>query len=145
MKATTSLVVSVALLSSCTLSGGDSSSAALPLHAALAIPDGESRRGGPWVGADIDDPRVLEELSRRYRAEEDFERRQEYFLRLLDYYLFSRDRLAGKSRPEIERIFGPGSSDEHHSNRLAWGGGRDSLIVDFENGVAVGAIYIMGY
>jgi hypothetical protein len=57
------------------------------------------------VAAGIKDPRVLKELSRRFRAAkplrlvekggrvtvrgaDDFERRQEYLLRLLDHYWF---------------------------------------------------------
>jgi hypothetical protein len=142
----TSLVL-VATLTGCGVVGGNPSpSTPVPDHPALAVPDGESHRGGPWVGADIDDPRVLDELSRRYRTEKDFERDQEYFLRLLDYYLFSRDRLTGKTRVEIERIFGPPMDpDEEDSNRCEWKGGRDYLVVDFKDGIAVGAFHIMGY
>ena len=129
------------------MAGGNSSLATLvPDHPALAVPDGESHRGGPMVGADIDDPRVLDELSRRYRTEKDFERKQEYFLRLLDHYLFSRDRLTGMTRVEIERIFGPPmDSDEEVSNRREWKGGRDYLVVDFKDDIAVQVMHIMGY
>src|SRR5436190_19732934 len=76
-------------------------------HPALAEPDGKSHRGHQMVAADIKDPRVLKELSRRFReakalrfvekngkqvvvGAEDFEKRQEYLLRLLDYYWFSK-------------------------------------------------------
>jgi hypothetical protein len=133
-------------LAGCNLAGEDSSPLASPSdHPALAPPDGESRRGGPMVAADVADPQVLDELSRRYRTERDFERKQEYFLRLLDHYLFSRDRLTGMNRAEIERIFGPGTESEEKAGRLAWQGGRDSLLVDFKDGTAAGAAYIMGF
>src|SRR5438874_1807050 len=76
-------------------------------HPALAEPDGQSHRGDTTVAADIDDPRVLAELVRRFRQTEplrlasrggrtvvrgagDFEKRQEYLLRLLDYYWFGK-------------------------------------------------------
>lgn len=66
-------------------------------HPALRPPDGKRHRGDPMVAGDIDDIRVLEELSRRFKMTRD----PEYFLRLLDYYLFSKNRLVGLSLLEI--------------------------------------------
>jgi hypothetical protein len=116
------------------------------------------------VAADIDDARVLRELSRRFQGTqpmrrekhgqewviagwEDFERRQEYFLRLLDYYHFSKDRLTGKTREEVERIFGPGTrvNPAEHPSALKWNAGRDTFIVYFDKDRATGAFYAMGY
>jgi len=133
-------------------------------HPALAEPDGKSHRNGRvLVGDKITDPRVLTELSRRFRAtkelafnkvgddwelegEEDFEIRQEYFLRLLDYYWFSKDRLTGMTRDKIESIFGPGGLDPgQKSGRLIWSAGRDELIADIENNRVVDAQYVMGF
>jgi hypothetical protein len=132
-------------------------------HPALRPPDGQSRRAARTVGDDIQDSRVLAELSRRFLATKeftfvktgdrwelqgsnDFETRQEYFLRLLDYYLFSKDRLTGMTRKRIEGVFGPGCLEEGVMNgRLSWDAGRDSLIADIENGRVVDVQYIMGY
>ncbi|MCZ7647193.1 MAG: hypothetical protein M5U26_18380 [Planctomycetota bacterium] len=128
-------------------------------HPALAEPDGGSGRGGKMVAADIKDPRILKELSRRFRATrpmrieekdgktrvvgaEDFERRQEYLLRLLDYYWFSQERLKGMTRAEVEEIFGPlggnGASASIHA-------GRDTFYIAFEDGRVSHAFYAMGY
>ncbi len=107
-------------------------------HPALAEPDGRSRRGDKAVAADAGDPRVLAELSRRFRqtkplqltpqgdvrGAEDFERRQEYLLRLLDYYWFSKPRLVGMTRVEVEAIFGPLG---HDTQRADIPDGRDLL------------------
>jgi hypothetical protein len=133
-------------------------------HPALAAPDGRSHRHGRvLVGDKIDDPRVLAELSRRFRAtqelrfatmgdawklegERDFEIRQEYFLRLLDFYWFSMDRLTGMPRHKIEAIFGPGGLDpSRKSGRLSWSAGRDVLIADIENNRVIGVQYVMGF
>jgi hypothetical protein len=132
-------------------------------HPALAEPDGQSHRHGRMLGDKINDPRVLDELSRRFRATRelrfvksgdawklegggDFEYRQEYFLRLLDYYWFSKDRLTGMTRHKIESIFGPGGLERsQRSGRLSWSAGRDMLIADIENNRVVDAQYVMGY
>lgn len=128
-------------------------------HPALAIPDGRSHRGEPMLGADIKDPRVLVELSRRFRetdrfllvkvgdewifrGAEHFEKRQEYLLRLLDHYLFSKQRLTGMTRAEIESIFGP---LYWTSDRASVSAGRDTLTMSFVNDRVVDAIYSMGY
>lgn len=115
-----------------------------PAHPALEVPDGESHRGGPMVAADIEDPAVVEELGRRYRSEKDFERGQEYFLRLLDHFLFSKDRLTGMTRKQVEDIFGPGMEADRPGRRR-WGGGRDSLVIEFEEDRVVWACHIQGY
>jgi hypothetical protein len=128
-------------------------------HPALAEPDGQSHRGGKMVAADITDPRVLKELSRRYRelkplriverdgktivlGAEDFEKRQEYLLRLLDYYWFSKQRLVGMTRTEVEAIFGPLGNDAGQAHVAA---GRDTLCLWFQGGRVTGAFYAMGY
>ena len=85
-------------------------------HPALAEPDGKSHRGDKMVAADIKDQRVLNELGRRYKATkrlrvnpdgisgaEDFEKRQEYLLRLLDHYWFSEQRIVGMTRARKSR------------------------------------------
>jgi hypothetical protein len=133
-------------------------------HPALTVPDGRSHRHGKiLVGDNVNDPRVLAELSRRFRAtkelafikvgndwklrgEQDFEIRQEYFLRLLDHYWFSKDRLTGMTRQQIESLFGPGGLDPgRRSGRLQWSAGRDMLLADIENNRVLGAQYVMGY
>jgi hypothetical protein len=118
-------------------------------HPALAKPDGQSGRGGRMVAADVDDPRFLAELSRQFRQAYagNLETEQEYFLRLLDYYVFTKKRLVGMTRAEVDAIFGPlhvdakdGSPDAGFIN-----GGRDALQVGFVNGRVSGTNYSMGY
>ena len=125
-------------------------------HPALVEPDGRSHRGDKMVAADVEDPRVLAELSRRFRqteplqptpqgrikGAEDFERRQEYFLRLLDYYWFSKPRLVGMTQAEVEMIFGPLGGDTEQAGISA---GRDVLYLWFKNGRVRDAFYAMGY
>jgi len=128
-------------------------------HPALAEPDGRSHRGDRPLAANIDDPRVLAEISRRFRktaplrftrkrgvtgieGERDFERRQEYFPRLLDHYWFSKQRLLGMSRPAVERIFGPLGNNPH---RAEVRGGRDSLHLTCQRGRVTGAFHVTGY
>jgi hypothetical protein len=129
------------------------------LHPALAEPDGESHRGDKMVAAEVKDPRVLKELSRRFCAAkplrlvekdgrvtvcgaEDFERRQEYLLRLLDHYWFSKRRLVGMTRAEVEQVFGPLGADPE---RPEIAGGRDIFCIWFKDGRVSGAFYSMGY
>jgi hypothetical protein len=77
---------------------------------------------------------------------EDFEARQEYFLRLLDHYLFAEDRLTGMTRERVEAIFGPGQpSPDGNPGRLVWNAGRDCLCIDVEDGRVRQAMYLMGY
>lgn len=136
-------------------------------HPALADPDDRSHRGGKMVAADIDDPRVLVELSRRFKAADaadrsedtrgwlhkgrNFQLRQEYLLRLLDYYHFSQDRLTGKTKTEVEAIFGPGNrlkfgaDPAEQDDMLAWQAGRDTFIVYLDGQRVTGTYYAMGY
>jgi hypothetical protein len=72
----------------------------------------------------------------------DFERRQEYLLRLLDHYWFSAPRLAGMSRAEVAGIFGPLGGD---LGRAVVSAGRDTFCLRFEGGRVSGAFYVMGY
>lgn len=128
-------------------------------HPVLAEPDGESHRGDKQLGADIHDPRILAELSRRFRATtplrivqegarttvrgaDDLGRRQEYLLRLLDYYWFSKRRLVGMARGEVEGIFGPLAGE---ADRAEIRGGRDLFLLWFKEGRVYGAYYAMGY
>jgi hypothetical protein len=75
-------------------------------------------------------------------------------------YSFSKDRLTGLTLAEVERIFGPGrpafpeakveqnlgpGEVASRSDRLAWYGGRDSLLVWFKDGRAYGPVYVMGF
>ena len=126
-------------------------------HPALMEPDGISRRGGKMVADDVRDPRIIAELSRRFRATQamgfvnqqwtgtdDFERRQEYLLRLLDFYHFSANRLAGMSRAKVQEIFGAGDRCPP-GNRLSWSAGRDVFVVWFRKGRVAGSYYVMGY
>jgi hypothetical protein len=111
------------------------------------------------VGASIDDQRVLMELSRRFRqtkplqlvkrgdtcevsGAEDFEKRQEYLLRLLDYYWFSKQRVLGMTRSEVEAVFGPlgANPDEAFVS-----GGRDTFAIWFKKGRVSDAYYAIGY
>jgi hypothetical protein len=111
------------------------------------------------VAASIEDPRILAELSRRFRltkplqfvghgnaaalvGAEDFERRQEYLLRLLDYYWFDQERLRGMTRREVEAIFGSLGSD---LQRASVSGGRDTFTIWFQQGRVSGAYHTMGY
>jgi hypothetical protein len=75
-------------------------------------------------------------------GEEDFEKRQEYFLRLLDYYWFSKPRLVGMTRAEVEQVFGRLGAD---SERAFISAGRDTLCLWFKDGRVSGAFYAMGY
>ena len=128
-------------------------------HPALAKPDGQSHRGGKMIAARISDPRILAELSKRFRQTEplqlvankgkvavsggeDFERRQEYLLRLLDYYWFSRPRLVGMTRAQVEEIFGPLRPE---AERAYITGGRDTFYLWFKKGRVSDAFYAMGY
>lgn len=125
-------------------------------HPALAEPDGRSHRGDKMVAADIEDPPIVVELGRRFRqtnplqftpqgrikGAEDFERREEYFLRLLDYYWFSKPRLVGMTRAEVEMIFGPLGGDTEQAGISA---GRDALYLWFKGGRVSDAFYAMGY
>src|SRR5262249_25079388 len=128
-------------------------------HPALAEPDGRSHRGDKMVASEINDPRILLELSRRYRqtqplqlvqqggktivrGAEDFERRQEYFLRLLDYHWLSKPRLIGMTWAEIEGIFGPLGPKAERADISA---GRDSLCLWFKEGRVINAYYAMGF
>jgi hypothetical protein len=111
------------------------------------------------VAAAIDDPRILLELSRRFRrteplrlvrqggettvaGAEDFEMRQEYLLRLLDYYWFSKPRLVGMTREEVEGVFGPLGPV---AGRASISAGRDTLCLWFKGGRVSDAFYAMGY
>jgi hypothetical protein len=128
-------------------------------HPALAEPDGESHRGDKMIAAEIKDPRVLIELSRRFReakplrivekdgkevvvGAKDFEKRQEYLLRLLDYYWFSKQRLVGMTRVEVEQIFGPLGADPERVFIFA---GRDTFCIRFKDRRVSEAFYSMGY
>ena len=90
-------------------------------------------------------------LGKLYQAAEGFEIRQEYFLRLLDYFWFSQQRVNGMKRVDIETVFGKGRPEPIRDNknptatRLGWSGGRDSILIWFENDKATGAFYVMGY
>ncbi len=128
-------------------------------HPALTEPDGKSHRGDKMVAEEIKDPRVLKELGRRFRetkalrvvekngkriaeGSEDFEKRQEYLLRLLDHFWFSKQRIVGMQRTEVEEIFGPlGNNPE----RAFVSGGRDTFCVWLKDGRVSGAYYTMGY
>jgi hypothetical protein len=128
-------------------------------HPALAEPDGQSHRGDRMVAADINDPRVLAELIRRFRqtkplelveqgdnidvrGTEDFEKRQEYLLRLLDYYWFSKPRLIGMTWAEVDKIFGPLGPVAKAASISA---GRDTFYLWFKEGRVSDAYYAMGY
>jgi hypothetical protein len=128
-------------------------------HPALEEPDGRSHRGDKMVAADIDDPRILLELSRRFRQTKplqlvqqsdkptvqgfgNFERRQEYLLRLLDYYWFSKPRVLGMTGAQVEGIFGPLESKD---GRDCISGGRDTVYFSFKNGRVSYVFYAMGY
>jgi hypothetical protein len=124
-------------------------------HPALAEPDGHSHRGDKMVAADIDDPRVLAELARRFkqteplrvtragvRGDADFERRQEYLLRLLDHYWFAKPRLLGMTWAEVDAVFGPLGPP---AGRASVSAGRDTLYLWFAGGRVSGAYYAMGY
>ena len=121
-------------------------------HPALAEPDGVSHRGDRMVAANISDARIVAELSRRFRAtrptlagQGEFERRQEYLLRLLDYYYFSGHRLTGKTRAEVEQIFGAGTPASGIPQALEWSGGRDTFVVYLRGDRVTGCFYAMGY
>jgi hypothetical protein len=131
------------------------------LHPALAEPDGRSHRGDKLVADQIADRRVLAELIRRFRQTKplclaerdgqtlllgtnDFERRQEYFLRLLDYFWVSKNRLVGMTRAEVEAIFGPLTYCPVMEG-VFLSAGRDSLIIYFADGKVSSAYYAMGY
>jgi hypothetical protein len=120
-------------------------------HPALQPPDGQSHRGGKMVGDTLQKWGDVLALGKLYQGAEKFEARQEYLLRLLDYLLFSKDRLTGMKRAEIEAVFGKGKSNpvENEKNpnktRYAWSGGRDCVLVWFDGDVATGADYVMGY
>ena len=137
------LLATTAIAAGC--ASHDRSAPSGPPHPALAIPDGKSHRGGREIAADLEDPAVLAELGRRYRVEKDFERRQEYFLRLLDHFLFSRDRLSGMTRGQVEQVFGPGTPESAAHHRWSWQGGRDRLLLDFHGDLVISAQYAMGY
>jgi hypothetical protein len=98
------------------------------------------------VGASIEDSRVLSELSRRFRESGN----HEYFLRLLDYYLFSSNKLRGITREQIEGIFGPGKTPQHMKpseggSLLTWDVPPDSLTVEIKDGRVAWAFYVMGF
>lgn len=128
-------------------------------HPALAEPDGRSHRGDKMVAAEINDRRVLEELVPRFRQTEplrlvnqngetvvrgggDFEKRQEYLLRLLDYFWFSKPRLTGMTWAEVDRIFGPLGPMAEQASVSA---GRDMFWIWFKDGRVSGAFYAIGY
>jgi len=127
-------------------------------HGVLLPPDGKSHRGDKMVG-DKATAEELKELSERYKtltmkmanagqvmnAMPYFENQQEYFLRLLDYYLFSKNRLVGMTRREIEDIFGSRQAEDGPRFSLTWRGGRDTLKAVFENGRVKTAMYSMGF
>lgn len=112
-------------------------------HPALAEPDGHRHRGDKMVGHTVDDPRVLGELSRRFKMTRNYE----YFLRLLDYYYFNENRLVGMTQSQVEEIFGPGDPDRDFPGvqRLRWAVLPDFLFVTLEDDRVVSASYIMGY
>ncbi len=118
--------------------------------AALVPPDSGSHRGGKMVGDKLTNPDDLLALGKLFQQSKDLETRQEYFLRLLDYFWFSKKRLIGMKRAEIEKYFGPGVPDDPQAGmgmplQLKWGGGRDILVIVFEGDVAKQAGYIMGF
>jgi hypothetical protein len=95
-------------------------------------------------------------LGKLYRDSKEFEIKQEYFLRLLDYFIFSRDRskgdgFKGMRLEEIETIFGKSHAEplegetETTSTRFGWAGSRDSVLVWFKDGIATGGAYIQGF
>ena len=125
--------------------------AAEPSHPALSPPDGVSHRGGKMVGDSLTKWEDVVAFGKLYQTTKEFEVRQEYFLRLLDYFWFSKRRIIGMKRTDIESVFGKGhpqpirDSKNPTSTRLAWSGGRDSILIWFENDTATGAFYAMGY
>ncbi len=114
-------------------------------HPALARPDGKSHRGDTMVGNTLTDPTALQELGRLYQKEKAFEARQEYLLRLLDYYLFSQNRLKGMKKHEVESVFGPTQYEDKNPSRVSYSGGRDSLVIDYKDNIVSYAQYIMSY
>jgi hypothetical protein len=103
------------------------------------------------VGNTLTKPEDIAALGKLYQNAKDFESRQEYFLRLLDYFWFSEHRFIGMKRSEVEQIFGTGSPALTSANqrpqvtRLHWSGGRDTILVSFEGDIATGAFYAIGY
>jgi len=79
-----------------------------PPHPALLPPDGQSHRGDKLVGHTLKGSEDLLALGKLYQDAKRSELRQEYFLRLLDYYWFSEQRLIGMKRSDIEKVFGAG-------------------------------------
>src|SRR5204863_9801652 len=77
------------------------------------------------VTLDINDQRVLDELSRRFKASIGADR-QEYFRRLLDHYL-DKERLKGKTLAEVEGIFGPLGMDPSDPTRAYVSVGLESI------------------
>lgn len=118
---------------------------------ALQPPDGKSHRGDKMVGDQLTDPKDIAALGKLYREAKDFEIRQEYFLRLLDYFWFSKERLIGMKQTDIEEVFGPGKAEKYFHDQtpnitsLLWSGGRDYIQVSFKDGKATGAAYVMGF
>lgn len=110
-------------------------------HPALDDSVWRGRVGEMHVAADIQDPRIIAEISRRYRLQ----RQEKYFERLVQHYWNDNEqpRLLGMTRAEVENIFGPISESGTHF----WidGGGRDGLQVWFKEGRVTGAYHVMGY
>jgi hypothetical protein len=140
-------------------------------HPALREPGGGAHRANDMSAGYIDDPRVLRELSMRFRGirtmwfdrqankwilrkADGFEKRQAYLYRLLDHYL-RMDRLKGTTKKQMQEIFGPperayvrhwDTSNPLFYDVMEWPvGQRDTFLVSFDNGRVVSAGVIMGY
>ena len=103
------------------------------------------------VGHTLTKPADILALGQLYQRARDLESRQEYFLRLLDYFEFSKPRLVGMKRTDIEAVFGAGKQDRLQDDEnpkatvLQWRGGRDYLSITFVGEIATKADYVMGY
>jgi hypothetical protein len=78
---------------------------------------------------------------------DDFERRQEAFLVLMNAYFFNADHLTGMSRQEAEGVFGPGTPNVNGSkasDRYFWDAGRDVLVMEFRDSRVVFAAFVLG-
>ena len=118
-------------------------------HPALLPPDGQSHRGDRMIGDTLNKDEVLK-LGKLYQYATGFEERQEYFLRLLDYFWFSERRFIGMTRADIEKVFGsaqfnPAQDNNPKPSRLEWAGGRDRILITFNGDIAANAYYVTGF
>ena len=114
------------------------------------------------LGQRLYDPRAQAEISRRFRQTmplrltmsegqlvlqgvDDFSRREELFLQLMNVFFLKHDQLTGARKDQVEAVFGPGTPDPAASSltdRYIWDAGRGVFVVEYQNNHVMFAAFL---